>query len=261
MAAFVKGHLAPQFMADGVESKILVYDQNRGEELEQWANALLTDKDLVANIYGTAVHWYTGTVDWFPASLQHTHNLAPDKHIIHTEGCIDAEVPHWNDDAWYWKKEATDWGYEWAPEKDKADHPKYVPTYRYARDIIGCLNNWVEGWVDWNMILDDQGGPNHAKNWCIAPILVKPDVDEVYITPLYYVLSHFSKFIRPGAKRIDFENTDENLMVTPPQKADGSTAVVVLNMAEEPKTFEVILGDERVVYTIAAQALQTIVIP
>jgi glucosylceramidase len=261
MAAFVKGHLAPQFMADGVESKILVYDQNRGEELEQWANVLLTDQELLPSIYGTAVHWYTGTVDWFPESLQHAHNLAPEKHIIHTEGCIDAEVPHWNDDAWYWKKEATDWGYEWAPEKDKADHPKYVPTYRYARDIIGCLNNWVEGWVDWNMILDDKGGPNHAKNWCIAPILVKPDLDEVYITPLYYVLSHFSKFIRPGAKRIDFENSDENLMVTAAQNADGSTAVVVLNMTEEPKTFEVILGDEKVMYTIAAQALQTIVIP
>jgi glucosylceramidase len=261
MADFVKHHLSPQLKKDAVDAHILVYDQNRGEELEHWANVLLTDNQLLPLIYGTAVHWYTGTEDWFPESLQHTHNLAPEKGIIHTEGCIDAEVPHWNDDAWYWKKEATDWGYDWAPEKDKPLHPKYVPTYRYARDIIGCLNNWVEGWVDWNMILDDKGGPNHAKNWCIAPILVKPETDQVYITPLYYMLSHFSKYIRPGAVRIGFENTDETLMVTAAQNPDGSTVVVVLNTAENPKTFEVLLNGKKVVYAIAAQALQTIIIP
>jgi glucosylceramidase len=193
MGAFVKEDLAPQFMKEGVEAKILVYDQNRGEEMLPWVRTLLTDEELKPNIYGTAVHWYTSTNEWFPESLQETHELAPDKHIIHTEGCIDSEVPHWNDDAWYWKKEATDWGYQWAKEEDKHFHPKYVPTYRYARDIIGCLNNWVEGWVDWNMVLDEKGGPNLAQNWCIAPILVDVEKDEVYITPLYYMLSHFSK--------------------------------------------------------------------
>ena len=90
------------------------------------------------------------------------HN-APQKHIIQTEGCIDAEIPKWKNDEWYWKKEATDWGWDWATEEDKPNHPKYVPTYRYARDIIGCMNNWVEGWVDWNMVLDRKGGPNWAK--------------------------------------------------------------------------------------------------
>jgi len=86
--------------------------------------------------------------------------------------------------------------------------------YRYARDIIGCLNNWVDGWVDWNMVLDRQGGPNWFKNWCVAPVIVDPEKDEVYFTPLYYILAHFSKFIRPGAIRIGFENTDPSLMLT-----------------------------------------------
>ena len=49
------------------------------------------------------------------------------------------------------------------------------------------------------MVLDTQGGPNWAKNWCIAPIIVDPEKDEVYYTPLYYVMKHFSKHIRPGA--------------------------------------------------------------
>jgi glucosylceramidase len=261
MGAFVKEDLAPQFMKEGVEAKILVYDQNRGEEMLPWVRTLLTDEELKPNIYGTAVHWYTSTNEWFPESLQETHELAPDKHIIHTEGCIDSEVPHWNDDAWYWKKEATDWGYQWAKEEDKHFHPKYVPTYRYARDIIGCLNNWVEGWVDWNMVLDEKGGPNLAQNWCIAPVLVDVEKDEVYITPLYYMLSHFSKYIRPGAKRIGFENTDESLMVTAAKNADGSTIAVVLNMEKVEKTFELYLNEEKVLFTISPEALQTIFIP
>ena len=261
MADFVKNHLAPQLKSAGVKSHILVYDQNRGEELEEWAAALLKDPELLPNIYGTAVHWYTGTENWFPESLQFTHKLAPDKHIIHTEGCIDAEIPHWNDDPWYWRKEATDWGYEWAKPENKHNHPKYVPVYRYANDIIGCLNNWVTGWVDWNMVLDDKGGPNHAKNWCIAPILVKPETDEVYITPLYYVMAHFSKYIRPGAKRIAFTNSNANLHATALQNPDGSKVVVVLNTTNNPITFEIQLGGKKVAYTIAPAALQTIIIP
>jgi glucosylceramidase len=261
MGSFVKENLVSQFMEEGVEAKILVYDQNKGEEMLPWARALLNDDTLKSNIYGTAVHWYFGTQDWFPESLQETHELAPDKHIIHTEACIDSEVPHWNDDAWYWKNEATDWGFQWAPEKDKHLHPKYVPTYRYAKDIIGCLNNWVEGWVDWNMVLDEKGGPNHANNWCIAPVLVDVAKDEVYFTPLYYVMNHFSKFIRPGAKRIDFSCSDETLMVTAAQNLDGSTSVVVLNMEDEPKTIEFKLNEEKVHFTISPRALQTIFIP
>ncbi len=260
MADFVANHLGPQLQKDTVKSHVLVYDQNRGRELEEWANVLLTDKKLAPYIYGTAVHWYSGTEDWFPQSLQKVHNLAPQKHILHTEGCIDAEVPHWRDDAWYWKKEATDWGWDWAKPEDKHLHPKYVPAYRYARDIIGCLNNWVEGWIDWNMVLDEKGGPNLANNWCVAPIIVKPSTNEVYFTPLYYVLAHFSKFIRPGATRIGFTNTDPEIMTTAVKNTDGSFTVVLLNMGEKSKVINVQLGTKKVTVDIDKQALQTIVI-
>jgi glucosylceramidase len=158
------------------------------------------------------VHWYASTYDYFPEALQYAHRKAPDRHLINTEACVDAEVPRWQDDAWYWAKEATDWGWDWAPEDQKHLHPKYVPVFRYARDIIGCLNNHVDGWVDWNMVLDRQGGPNWANNWCVAPVIVDPEQDEVYFTPLYYTLAHFSRYIRPGAVRIGLENSDEDLM-------------------------------------------------
>lgn len=259
-ATFVKEHLGPQLQKDNLEQRILVYDQNRGEELEEWANVLLTDQELEPYIYGTAVHWYTSTVDWMPASLNHVHELAPEKHIFHTEGCVDAEVPHWQDDAWYWSKEATDWGWDWAPEADKPKHPKYVPVYRYARDIIGCMNSWVEGWVDWNMVLDERGGPNLASNWCVAPVIVNVEKDEVYFTPLYYTMAHFSKYIRPGAKRIDFQSNTDAVMTTAAQNPDGSIIVVLLNMDDEPKSIILELEGKSNTVEIASAAIQTIVI-
>ena len=258
-ADFVKNHLGPQLKKDSLDIHILVYDQNRGVDLEKWSEVLLNDKELLAHIYGTAVHWYSSTYKFFPESLNFTHELAPDKHIINTEACIDNDIPRWKEDDWYWKKEATDWGYQWALEENKPNHPPYVPVYRYARDIIGCLNNWVEGWIDWNMVLDIHGGPNLAQNWCIAPVIVDVDKNEIYYTPLYYTLSHFSKFIRPGAKRIAFENTDASLMATAVLNPDGSVVLIVLNMTEEEKSFEVTLKEQTSNIKIDKQALQTIV--
>ena len=148
----------------------------------------------------------------------------------------------------------------WASEKDKYLHPKYAPVNRYARDIIGCLNNWVDGWIDWNMVLDKQGGPNWFKNWCVAPILVDPEKDEVYFTPLYYTMAHFSKYIRPNAQVIGLESTDKELQVTAAKNPDGTIAVIVFNEGKKEKNFKVRLGTKETSIRINAQALQTIVI-
>ncbi|MEL6276549.1 MAG: glycoside hydrolase family 30 protein, partial [Bacteroidota bacterium] len=259
MTQFVQQHLGPKLETDGHQVKILGYDQNRGDELKHWVDVMFADEASSKYYDGTAIHWYASTYDWFAESLQYTHEKAPDKYLIETEGCIDAEVPKWQDDDWYWSKEATDWGWDWASEEEKYLHPKYVPVYRYARDIIGCLNNWVDGWVDWNMVLDRQGGPNWFENWCAAPVIVDPDADEVYFTPLYYTMAHFSRFIRPGGKRIGFSNADEDLMVTAVQNPDESIAIVVLNQTSDTKTFDLELAEKTTTITIQPRALQTIV--
>jgi len=261
MADFVKNHLGPQLEADKQNAKILAYDQNRDEELIEWADVIYGDEEAAKYFDGFAIHWYASTFDWFPESMVHTHELAPEKYLIQSEACVDSEVPHWKDDKWYWSKEATDWGWDWAPEDQKHLHPKYVPVYRYARDIIGCLNNWVDGWVDWNMVLDRQGGPNWFKNWCVAPVIVDPEKDEVYFTPLYHTLAHFSKYIRPDAVRIGFENPDPDLMITAAQNPDGSIAIVILNMQGESKNISLSLNDKSVDIQISAQAIQTVIIP
>ncbi|GIR81544.1 MAG: hypothetical protein CM15mP83_2700 [Flavobacteriaceae bacterium] len=125
-------------------------------------------KDEASSRYydGTAIHWYESTYDYFPEELQYAHKR-PQK-ISHSNrslcrlrsACLERRQM-------VLEKEATDWGYDWRG-REKYLHPKYAPVNRYARDIIGCLNNWVDGWVDWNMVLDTKGGPNWANNWCIA---------------------------------------------------------------------------------------------
>jgi len=260
MVDFVENFLGPKLETEGHDIVVLAYDQNRGEELIDWAKVIYKDDNSSKYFDGFAIHWYASTVDWFPESLNFTHDIAPNKYLIQTEACVDSQIPVWKDDSWYWSKEATDWGWTWAPEDQKHLHPKYVPVYRYARDIIGCMNNWVDGWVDWNMVLDKQGGPNWFENWCVAPVIVDPDKDEVYFTPLYYTMAHFSKFIRPSAVRIGFENLDNELMVTAAKNPDGTIAVVILNMESEPKTINLSLGDKSVLVKINASAIQTIMV-
>ncbi len=261
MTNFVQNHLGPKLEADGKgDLKILGYDQNR-EHLKEWVDSQYRNEETSKYFDGTAIHWYASTFEVFPDELQYAHNKAPNKLLIQSEACVDAETPVWQDDAWYWKKEATDWGFEWAPEKDRHMHPKYAPVNRYARDIIGCLNNWVDGWVDWNMVLDTKGGPNWFKNWCIAPVIVDPDKDEVYFTPLYYTMAHFSKFIRPDAKVIGLENSDNSLMATAAQNPDGSIALVVFNEGSEIKQLNISFNGKTTGVQISGQAIQTIVIP
>ncbi|MDR9417377.1 glycoside hydrolase family 30 beta sandwich domain-containing protein [Gracilimonas sp.] len=259
---FVKNHLGPQLENDGyADIKLLGYDQNRHEELIEWVDAMYDDEEAAQYYDGTAVHWYASTYKIFAEELQYAHQKAPNKHLIQTEATVDADIPAWKDDAWYWSKEATDWGWDWAPEDRKHLHPKYVPVFRYARDMIGTLNNWVDGWVDWNMVLNRQGGPNWAENWCVAPVIVDPDADEVYYTPLYYTMSHFSRYIRPGAVRIGHEISDDELMLTAAQNPDGSIAVVLLNQGEAQKGIELDLNGQKASFEIQGKAIQTVVIP
>ena len=260
MTDFVVHHLGPKLEADGKgDLVILGYDQNRAD-IKEWVDVMYASEQSSKYFDGTAVHWYESTYDYFPKELQYAHQKAPDKYLIQTEACIDSEVPAWKDDAWYWKKEATDWGYDWREPEKKYLHPKYAPFNRYARDIIGCLNNWVDGWVDWNMVLDRQGGPNWFKNWCVAPVIVDIETDEVYYTPLYYVMAHFSKFIRPNATVIGANSTDEDIMVAAAENKNGSVAVIIFNEGLVSKTFK-LKGDHfEQNITISPQAIQTIII-
>ncbi|MCE2787261.1 MAG: hypothetical protein LW692_04715 [Sphingobacteriales bacterium] len=260
MTDFVQHYLGPSLDKEGWGSvKILGYDQNRAG-LKEWVDAMYCDVNSSGYFAGTAIHWYESTTEVFAQELQYAHQKAPDKYIIETEGCIDSDMPRWKDDSWYWEKEATDWGWDWANEKEKYLHPKYAPVNRYATDIIGCLNNAVNGWIDWNMVLNRQGGPNWAKNWCIAPVIVDHVKDEVYFTPLYYVMAHFSKFIRPGAVKIGCEIDHKQVVATAVQNTDGSIVVALFNPTNQQFNVLISLNGKENKISIDANALQTIVL-
>ena len=260
MTHFVQNFLGPKLEKDGKKNiKILGYDQNRAG-LKEWVDEMYREESEPNYFAGTAIHWYESTYEIFPDDLQYAHKKAPNKHLIQTEACVDSEIPHWQDNDWYWQKNATDWGWDWASEKEKYLHPKYSPVNRYANDIIGCLNNYVDGWVDWNMVLDTNGGPNWFKNWCVAPVIVNPEKDEVYFTPLYYTMAHFSKFIRPGAVRIGCKINNKDLVATAVLNPNGSTTMVVFNPTEKSQTLEIQYNKQIQIISISPNALQTVVI-
>ncbi len=264
MRDFVRDSLGPKFRREKRDTKILVFDQNR-DHMEKWAKVVYGDKEAAQYIDGMAVHWYSSTISVCPDALDSVHEDYPDKMIMHTEGCIDAlgddePIGSWLEKDWWWRYEATDWGVFWAPEELKPDHPAYAPVYRYAGDIIGGLNHWMSGWIDWNMVLDERGGPNHVKNFCGAPIMVNRETKEVLYTPLYYAMCHFSRFIRPGAKRIGFEMTGESIEGTAVLNQDGSIVAVLLNREKEDIVYELSCSDESRTLEMPAESIQTIVL-
>jgi glucosylceramidase len=116
------------------------------------------------------------------------------------------------------------------------------------------------GWVDWNLALDTRGGPNLAENWCCAPVIVRPETDEVYVTPLYHVLAQFSRYLRPGAVRIGVDGELAGIMATAVRNPDGSLAVVLLNQGEDAVDYALRVGNRQVAVTLPAEAVQTVVL-
>lgn len=193
----------------GLSAKVLIYDQNRAG-MKDYADAVLSHDAARAATWGTAVHWYDSTFRVYEDELEALAAAWPAHPIVQTEGCIDnvfshgeprgpdAPTPWWRDDGWYWRREATDWGYDWLDDP-MVDHPPYAAAFRYARDLVGGLAHRLSGWIDWNLVLNRHGGPNHVGNYCLAPILVDEATGEVYKTPLYSILAQISRHTRPGA--------------------------------------------------------------
>lgn len=265
MADFVGGHLGPAIEKADLGTEIFVYDQNREEEMLDWARTVFDDEDAASFVDGMAVHWYQSTDDIGAEILDTVAREFPDQPLLHSEGCIDAmgddePVGAWLEDDWYWRPEATDWGFFWAAEENRDHHPRYRPFRRYARDLILGLNHHLTGWIDWNLVLNTRGGPNHARNYCLAPVLVDSGRAEVYYTPLYYAIAHVSKFIRPGAQRIGIEGFGEDFFATACRNPDGSLVVVTYNPAPRPVYYQITLGEQQIPLHTDGQAMQTVVI-
>jgi glucosylceramidase len=265
MRDYIANHLGPALEAAGIDVSMWIYDQNREDIMLDWADAILGDPEAARFVDGMAVHWYQSTIDVGGDFIDKVYQKYPDKQILHSEGCIDAlgddePIGAWLEDDWYWRPEATDWGKFWAAEEDKIHHPPYRAFYRYTRDLIGGFNHGLVGWIDWNLFLNTRGGPNHARNMCLAPVLVDSGRNEAYFNPLFYSIAHFSKFFRPGAVRIGLSGHDDQFMATAFRNTDGSIAIAVFNLAEEDIAYALVHGDQSIPILIKGQALQTVIL-
>ena len=272
--------LGPTLRNAGFDTKILVFDQNRAE-MADYTEVIYGDAAASAHAWGTGVHWYNSTTKVYEDVLDAQHARWPDKPIVHTEGtadniatalsCADAcpnvpcgceeEDAWWQDDGWYWSKEATDWGWDWAPERE-VDHPKYAPAFRYARDLVVGMNHWIAGWIDWNIALNRQGGPNHVGNWCLAPVMVDGETNTVYYTPLFHVLSQVSRHSRPGGVVLETAlDGPEGLHAAAIRNPDQTVAVHVFNETVDDLTYRLAIGQRTLTLTSPSASLQTIVLP
>ncbi len=100
---------------------------------------------------------------------------------------------------------------------------------RYGHSMINDFNAGTAAWMDWNVLLDEQGGPNHVGNFCFAPIHANLKTNKLIYTNAYYYIGHFSKFIKPGAKRIGVASSREFLQSTAFINPDGKVVLVVMN--------------------------------
>ncbi|MFA5007277.1 MAG: glycoside hydrolase family 30 protein [Candidatus Izemoplasmatales bacterium] len=204
---FVKNHLGPTVAASDVaDVGIMVWDHNRDVMVEH-VTPILNDPEAAKYVWGMAFHWYVSEAF---GNVGRTHDLWPDKHLMFTEGCVENFHMH---------------KYTWESGE------------RYARNIIGDLSNWCEGWMDWNLWLDNLGGPNHVNNVCDAPIILDVFPEKIILESSYYYIGHFSKFVQPGAVRIASKNDHPSLSAIAFENPDGTVALVVMNATKNAQTY------------------------
>lgn len=276
---FIKNHLGPKLKSGAhADTKLLIYDQNR-DGLKHWTDVILGDPETQPFVYGTAVHWYESTFKVYEDVFDAVHHKFPDFAIIHTEGCIDdlgkkapsgiadpdgfQESGWFDNDAFWWNENATDWAYTASWAENREDHPVYTPVHRYARNIIVSIDHWLQGWIDWNLVLDHKGGPNHVGNFCGAPIMIDTHKKHIYYTPVFYVLAQFSNTIRPGDKAvqtekqlIDLDNDALHACATINDR--NLLSVQVLNTTKKPIQYNLQIGAQYASVAIAANSVQTL---
>jgi glucosylceramidase len=219
---FLKLHLGPALAQNKVDVKVMIFDHNK-DHIATWATTILGDTAAAKYAWGTAFHWYSG--DQFQ-NVGTTHDNFPTKHLLATE------------EAWYLPM------YNWTIGQ------------MYAHDIIGDLNNWAEGWVEWNLVLDQNGLPRHDPNTgCAASVHIDFNNDSVHYNPSYYYIAQFSKYLRPGALRMGCTSSSAGLEATAFRNTNGRIVVVAYNNTAAAIAFKIKQGSQIVKPTIPAHAI------
>jgi len=231
---FLKNHLGPILEKEGLgDKKIIVWDHNR-DLIVNRANTIFEDPEASKYAWGIGFHWYetwTGGDPMF-SNLGNVNKSYPTKNLVFTEGCnegFDASKYH------YWPN-----------------------AERYGRSMINDFNNGTVAWTDWNILLDETGGPNHVNNLCFAPIHANTKTDELIYTPSYYYIGHFSKFIRPGAKRVSTVSSRSILEATSFINDGGKMVTVIMNPTDDKITYKMYFESRSFSMEILPHSIQTL---
>ena len=227
---FVRDYLGPTLRKTGLSGiKLMIWDHNRGI-MYQRAQAVYEDPAAAQYVWGTAFHWYSG--DHFD-SPQAVHEAFPQKNLLFTEGSEGF---------------TTDPAAQWEGGE------------RYGKNVLLDLSHWAVGWTDWNLLLDERGGPNHVGNYCSAPVMADTQTGALHYSPSYYYLGHFAKFIRPGAQRIACTSTDDTLLCAAFINPDNTVAAIVLNLTGEARDYRVWVSGKAVTVSSPAHSIETVVL-
>lgn len=233
---FIKEFLGPTLEKSGLqEKKLVAWDHNR-DLIYQRALTLLNDKDAAKYLWGIGFHWYE---DWSGGDQVYDNVLRVkenwnDINLLFTEGCnAPFDLDKLND----WKL-----------------------GERYGKSMIQDFNAGAVGWTDWNILLDETGGPNHVKNFCFAPVHALTQRGELVYTNAFYYIGHFSKFIRPGAKRVQTAPSRSNLLSTAFLNPDGSLAVVVMNQTPKEVSYFLWIDNQAVKTKALPHSISTFIV-
>jgi len=233
---FLKNYLGPTLKREGLaDKKVIAWDHNR-DLIYQRASTILSDPQAAKFVWGIGFHWYepwSGGEPMFD-NVRLVHETFPDKPLIFTEGCVDA----------FDAQRIGEWKF----------------GERYGRSMINDFNNGTVGWTDWNVLLDERGGPNHVDNFCFAPVHANRKTGEITYLSSFYYIGHFSKFIQPGARRIASSPSRSQLLSTAFRNPDGRIAVVVMNASEKAASYWLWIAGNAAEVNAAPHSIQTLVV-
>ena len=228
-AEFAINYLYPTFQNNNINTKILIWDQNK-EKLYSRTMEELVNNDALKAISGIAFHWYTG--DHFE-NIKLVADAFPGKLLFHTETCT---------------------GFSNFNPNEEVKNAEL-----YGHDILGDLNSGINAYFDWNLVLDHKGGPNHKLNFCNSPIMLNKESTDYIKNLSYYYIGHFSRFIKPGAKRIAFSRYTDNIEVTSFINPDNSIAIVLMNKNNFNKEYNLCINGSVIHDNLDSHAIVTLV--
>jgi glucosylceramidase len=224
---FLRDYLYPALVKNGLEAiEVSIWDHNK-ERMFERASTII-DEETDKMVQGVAFHWYTG--EHFDA-IKLVREKFPNKKLIFTEGCVEYSR--------------------------FSEAGQLANAQMYAYDIIGNINAGMNAFIDWNILLNKEGGPNHVGNFCDAPIMCDTDNDIVQEKLSFTYIGHFSRYIEPGAKRIASTKYTDKLNVVSMKNPDGTIITVLLNRSEEDVPVALRLAGQVTEFTVPAGSIVT----